>query len=520
MTADSTRPPSTPLLERSDVAIMLVLMAVGLALRLAYFSGYGLGDDRIYRYDIVSVLEGRLPISPQNSYRFSWWLPTAVSSRFFGLTEAGLIAPITAFSVLGIGVVYVLGKLLWGRPGGWIAAALLIVHPLDFAWATMLAPDVILSVFSALCLLFVLRALAREDDLWKRRSWTLAAIALWLAYHSKLSAVLLIPAIVLIVALQYRRLDRNALAFAGTAALLFSGSTLVSWALTGDPVAPYHGELVAQGLSGPVALGSPRVTREVFLIYPRLMFLRDNTGDLLYSVYPHALVLLAAASPWLGIRTSLPVLVWFAAVFFGLELNVQRVADGWIAGFRNIRHTHVFIYPLILLLTGYLVTLRARYPRSGTVALALLLAFSTWESTATASRTVTAFGDIRRAAHFLANLPRKPIHSDFQLVNWLPILHVAPPLMGQELVRDTSEQSRTQLANIHSGYLVTGGGREPYYGCVECIPRADDLLPARWRLLMEFQGPPATWWRPEALRVWEAIDGELPPAFGSRAATE
>lgn len=511
---------ATPLLERRDVVGVVLLMAVGLALRLAWFSGYGLGDDRIYRFDLTAVLDGRLPITPQNAYRFCWWVPTAVTSRLFGLTEVGVIAPVTAFSVLGIGVVYLLGKHLWGRAGGWIAAALLVVHPIDFAWSTMLAPDFALSVFSALCILFVLRALGQDDAVAKRRAWSLAAIALWLAYHSKLSAVLLVPAIVAIAALHYRKLDRHALVLVGVAAVLFGSSMLVSYALSGDPIAPYHGELVAQGLKGPAAEKTPRITGDVFLIYPRVLFLRDHLGDLLNSIYPHALVALAAASPFLGIRTSLPMLAWFGAVFLGLEFNVQRVADGWIAGFRNIRHTHVFVYPMILLLTGYLVTLRARAPRLAAAVLTVLLVCGAWHSTSTASRSVIAFGDIRRAATFLETLPRKPIYSDFQVLQWLPILRAEPPLNGQEVPRDNPEQAHAYLSTLRSGYVVTGGGREPYYGCTHCIPLAGDLSPDRWQLLLEYEGPPPMTWRPEPLRVWQAIEAGSPAPATADGARE
>ena len=44
-----------------------------------------------------------------------------------------MIAPVTIVATLGIGLLYAFGKALWGRPGGLIAALLLLVHPLDFA---------------------------------------------------------------------------------------------------------------------------------------------------------------------------------------------------------------------------------------------------------------------------------------------------------------------------------------------------------------------------------------------------
>src|SRR5439155_1628865 len=51
-------------LDRRDLAAVVALMAIGLALRLAWASGYGLGDDWIYRLDIANVLSGRIPSNP------------------------------------------------------------------------------------------------------------------------------------------------------------------------------------------------------------------------------------------------------------------------------------------------------------------------------------------------------------------------------------------------------------------------------------------------------------------------
>src|SRR5436190_18957677 len=68
-----------------------------------------------------------------------------------------------------------------------------------------------------------------------------------------------------------------------------------------------------------------------------------------------------------------------------------------------------------------------------------------------------------------------------------------------------SDVRRMELAVVRTGYLVTGGGREPYYGCIDCIPRAGEVSPAHWQLLKEFPGPATpTPWRFEPIRVWEA----------------
>jgi hypothetical protein len=98
--------------------------------------------------------------------------------------------------------------------------------------------------------------------------------------------------------------------------------------------------------------------------------------------------------------------------------------------------------------------------------------------------------------------------SDFQICTYLPALGMNSRFPCLELVGDEAAR-RARLPTIGAGYLVTGGGREPHYGCFECIPLAREVGPEQWRLLREFPGPTVPQpWRPEAVRVWERIQPE------------
>jgi hypothetical protein len=99
---------------------------------------------------------------------------------------------------------------------------------------------------------------------------------------------------------------------------------------------------------------------------------------------------------------------WLFFVMLGMQLAVNRVDGGWTSLARNVRHTIVFVYPMILLLTGYLVALRARWPRVCDALLLVLLAFGLSESVSTAEKTKQAFADRRQALTFIASLPSKP----------------------------------------------------------------------------------------------------------------
>jgi hypothetical protein len=505
-------PPRARLLGAVDYAAILALMALGLGLRLVLASGFGLDDDLIFRHNIASVVQARQLIGDNVSYRLTWLLPTALSAKALGLTEVGMILPVTVFATLAIGLLYAFGKLLWGRTGAVLAALLLIVHPLDFTWSTMLSNDIPLSVCSALAMFLVVRATRETGPLHSSRRWILAGVAVWLAFQAKVSGVLILPAIAVVCWQARRRLDAGFLDFVGTVVLLFGTTALAYYLYRDDPLAPYSAELKFQGLVGPDA-AAHRVTSMWFWTFPQLLFLPDRLGDLLFSIYPHLLVALALASPLLGIRTSPEVFWWFLFVFLGMQFNMQRAEGVFITGFRNVRHGHVFVYPLILLLTGYLTTLRARFPRLGTALIAIVLAVSAWQSVATASKTHATFNDMRQACRFLTTLPPKVIYSDAKLPTWCAIVPRPEGWSFRPLHDWDRAQRQKQLALIESGYLVTGGGREPYYGCRDCVIEERELPPGRFRLLFELPGPTRPEpWRLEALRIWEAVPSAPPVA--------
>lgn len=496
-----------PFLERRDFAWLTGLMAVGLALRLRYWSGSGLLDDPVF-FQFIDGIVSRgaiLPAGDSNfTYRVTWWIPTALSCRVLGVTETALVLPILAASILGIGMVYALGTLLHGRSGGVIAAALLVVLPLDLAWSTMFTNDIVVSLAAAACLLCILRALDHPVARARTRLWAGAGLALVLAYHAKVSALALVPTIALILWGRRRSLDPTVRAFVVTAGVLFALSALVCYALAGDALSPLHSELLAQGLAGPTA-ASHRADADVFWKYPRLLFLRDDLGDRMFSLLPHVLVAGLFVGPLLGLRSARPAWWWLLAVSLVMELNVQRVGGVWVAGFRNLRHAHPLVYPLVLLVASYLASLRTRRPRVADALVAVLLVVGARESVAVASKTRIAFRDRREAVQLLAALPPRTIYADYQIGSTLLVLlpFGAPPFYR---VAAEPAERRAQFAALAPGYVVTGGAREPYYGCVKCIARADELDPAKWRVVKEFPSPIGpTPWRPEPLRVWEAI---------------
>ncbi len=488
---------------------MLVLMGIGLVWRLYWFSGYGLGDDVHFRTTIRSIVDHALIPANAYGYRVTWWLPTAAACRLLGVGEAGMIAPITAMATLGIGLVYVLGKQLYGSFGASAAAALLVVQPLDVAWSTMLANDVFTSVFQAVCVLYLLRATESDDPLVRQRCWLVVPVALYAAYHAKASTLALVPALAIIVWWRRARIGREAWIGVAAGSVLFGLDALGSYALAGTPIGAYAIEMRLAGLWQADALVHRRLTMGMFLSYPRWLLWRDHLGGWLYAGQPFAVIVLAAASRWLRVWTSREVLVWFLAVFCASQFQMTLYDGVPVAVFRNIRHSHPLVYPVVLLLAGYLASLAVGRPRFARALLGVLLGVGLWSSAGVAAKTQATFGDERAVARLLARLPPKRVYADFHMADWYPILNGQP--LAFERLSDDKAARRAELAKITDGYVVTGGGREPYYGCWHCIPQADEIPPGRFRLLMTYPGPEVpTPWRAEPARVWEAIPPDAP----------
>jgi 4-amino-4-deoxy-L-arabinose transferase-like glycosyltransferase len=442
-------PAVRPRFSAADWGLMLGLMLVGLLLRLRWWSGYGLADDLNFKHAIEQIVNAGV-LANAYGYRATWWLPTALLCRALGFTEPALILPITAMSTLGIGLVYVFGASLWGRAGGVIAAALLIVHPVDFTWSTMFTNDLFQSFFAALAMLLFLHATdgARRTSTSTRRLYFFAALSLFLAYHAKATAMAVIPVLGVIAWWRRRQLLPEATTFLGVAALLFGLSALGSIALTGGPFGPYEVDMWLGGLRSPDAPHFRPLTWFQLGVYPRMLFARNQFGDLVYSVYPHLLVLFALLAWPLHLRSSRELWAWLLIVFVPLEFQMTRMGGVWVTMFRNVRHSHALVYPMVLLLAGYFVSLQARWPRLARTVLCGVLLFSAWMSISVASKTHEAFADRRRVAQFLATLPRKLVYSDIQL-DWSLPVHAPdpPPIEFQSLESDPAKR-RLQIANI------------------------------------------------------------------------
>ena len=296
----------------TDWGLMLGLMLSGLLLRLRWWSGYGLADDGNFKGAIEQIVNAGV-LANAYGYRATWWLPTALLCRALGFTEAALILPITAISTLGSASSTCSAQPL-GPCRRLIAALLLIVHPVDFAWSTMLANDMFQSFFAALCMLLFLPATEPRAATSKRRlifsrpsasSWlSLQGDGAWPSFPcsgDRLVASRAAPA-----RGDDLRGRRRAALRPGRAGLDRAHRR---------PLWTVQIEMWLGGLRAPDAAALPPSRGSSSPPTRAMLFTRNQLGDLAYSVYPHLLVLFALLAWPLRLRSSKELWVWLLVVF-------------------------------------------------------------------------------------------------------------------------------------------------------------------------------------------------------------
>ncbi|HXL46757.1 MAG TPA: glycosyltransferase family 39 protein, partial [Candidatus Binatia bacterium] len=265
----------------------VLVFALGVGLRLALFSGYGLGDDPNFFRSYFSILRSG-SYNPADHYqmRFGLWVPVVGSMRLLGVTEAGFVGAITACSIVNLVLVYLLARQEWDRPWALLAMGLAAVYPLDVLCSTLFAPDMILATYCFTALWLYRKALGAGEGGASRMVWAAAsALFLFFGFVSKPWVALVGPLFAVEAVRHVHRGWGCTLVTGGGFALLVAGYLGWQRVRFGDWL--YH-----ISVENPVSIFQP-YTREILLDYPRMLFAPNMYGSYFAGYYPHALVLLA-----------------------------------------------------------------------------------------------------------------------------------------------------------------------------------------------------------------------------------
>lgn len=196
-----TRPPAEGLAGHT-IWLLTAILGVGFALRIAYATVDRFhADEALYAGWALLIRDGdplllAVPVDKPPLYLYT----LAGSSILFGNGELAFRLPNLAASTLSIALAYRLGKWLHDRATGTWAAALVALSPFDilFARTVFTDPMLVLWMWAALC------AAAGGR-------WLAAGIYLGLAFATKQHAVLFVPLVVAVGAIQLRATgDRHA----------------------------------------------------------------------------------------------------------------------------------------------------------------------------------------------------------------------------------------------------------------------------------------------------------------------
>jgi hypothetical protein len=487
-------------------AVLFGLVFVGgIVLRLALFSGYGLGDDPGYFLCYRDILEtGTFNATRGYNSRFSFWIPVVGFMWTFGVSEAAWVGFVTLCSALNLGLVYLLARQEWDADAGLLAMALLAVLPLDVLSSTLFVIDIPLATYCFAAFWLYRESLARTGRAAVRRALGASAF-LFLGYVAKQWAVL-VGLLFLAEALRdVRRTWRQSLACAGGFLALMAGYAGWQWVQFGDPLWDLH-------VIRKMALFAP-LDQNLLLDYPRMLFLRNEHGTFFAGFHPHAVLVLAllltarapAAAKWLGYATIL--LVALAAA------PSHRENGQWVVVIPHIfRYLCLLSMPLVLALTAYVRELDRWRPAVGAAFVTVLIGASVWQSIALTAPTRDAFGEERRASAMLRPFPVERVASDYDFVTRFVAFDGRWKWSRAIWIQSETPETRAlEFRGLHDTIVVTGGARLPWYGCTRCTANFGGLEPPpSWQLLASIEGQPVTSYRQEPLRIWR-----VPPSGGA-----
>jgi 4-amino-4-deoxy-L-arabinose transferase-like glycosyltransferase len=215
---------------RRDVASIVALLVIAIALRIAFFTGFFGSDEVTYTSAAYRVLTGSWPAGDYiGEMRYGVNLPVAVFMRWFGVNQiaANMWALLT--SVGEVGLVFAFGRLLWNVRAGFLAGLVLALLPLHVHFAGRLMADSPLAFFMTLsCVLFF------AGETTQRRGWYLASgLAAGAVFWIKQPAIIYL-ALFAAYALVLRRWSGNWIVMAVGVTAMLALNSLLMLGVTGD----------------------------------------------------------------------------------------------------------------------------------------------------------------------------------------------------------------------------------------------------------------------------------------------
>ena len=332
------------------------LLAIALAVRLAFYTGFFGSDEVTYVANAYRLLDGDWQVSSYvGSNRYGMNLPLAAMAFLFGRHELVANAYPLLCSLGEVALVFHFGRQLLGLRAAVLAALLLALLPLHAHYAGRLMADAPLALMITASFLFFWHGERHRDG----RSFFIAGLAAGCSFWIKPHAIIYL-AVFAFHPLLVRRWDRRWLLMAGACCLMIAANCLLFHFLSGDfffLVEAMRARHTGVDRAAAAAADPFHVSAGYYLVY------------LLARVYHTWIVFhLALAAPfvwWLRRRRgatddddAMRFLLWWAA---GLLLVFSLFVASWnplVLIPKQTNYMLIFVAPLTLL-AGYALA-RAR----------------------------------------------------------------------------------------------------------------------------------------------------------------
>ncbi len=510
-------------LSNKYLLLMLIILSIAIAIRIFFFIGFGLGDDSIYSIIVNGIMNQGFQSFDLNygaNYRIGLYLPMLLFFSIFGINDLSLVLYPLLTSLGSVIVIYFIGKELFGKETGIIAAILMTFCPFDAVFASTMTIDIITSFFVALCFLFFLKGdtcTGKKYILY----FILSAIFLFYSYLIKIPCYLVLVCLVIITLIKIKSFKRH---------LVFYGSTIVLLLLSFVADRFLSGYFLNCSYTQLTQCIQPSWYVGVLLEYPRWLFERMHGGSLPFGYYFYLTIPALIYISSTRLKQALPVLIWLLVLFLIMEFIPLKFELPYKPSPRYPRYLHALLIPSVLILSAGFYELLKFKKTVFVGAFITFLVSSIVEAHILHKTWKEPFTDVNEASKFLLTLPEKPIYSDYLLLNrfkfdaqyekdyLIPwdlngILSELDKLkwgLSYFILRDLNEIGTeekggfSELKNMRSGYVVAGGSRSveiPGWSMF-IFNLNNNKPPQNWKLIKEIPKK-LTYYRNETLKIFE-----------------
>ncbi len=191
-------------IQKKDAFILASLLVLTLLFRVqTLMLPHSGADERDYWYSAKTLTQGlEYPRLQHRTVRWAVILPTALGQALTGDGANAYYFMPLLLSLSQTLLIYVLGKGLYNRKAGFVAALLLTLFPYMIRAGSQVRPEIYSITYIALCLLFLFMY-------WEKRTpryLVALAIALFVAYGAKITNLYYLPGILLALWIRERRI--------------------------------------------------------------------------------------------------------------------------------------------------------------------------------------------------------------------------------------------------------------------------------------------------------------------------